>query len=126
MIRIIAAVSLNGIIGKNGQLPWNYPKDKKFFRDMTMGSSVIMGRKTYESMGSNPLEGRQTFVISSNNNLEHESKITVYNHMHQAAADFDYKKSPSAWLCGGARVYEEGMVYASEIWLTTVSYTHLR
>ena len=58
-ISLIVARSRNGIIGKEGKLPWHLPEDLKFFKQTTMGRPVIMGRHTWESIGR-PLPGRQT------------------------------------------------------------------
>ncbi|MCS6856999.1 MAG: dihydrofolate reductase [Sandaracinaceae bacterium] len=62
-IVIIAAVAQNGVIGKGGALPWHIPEDLRRFRAITMGHTVIMGRRTFESMGR-PLDGRRVIVIS--------------------------------------------------------------
>lgn len=64
-INLIVATSQNGVIGKNGKMPWNLSEDLKRFKKITDGSIVIMGRKTYESIGK-PLSGRYNFVISRN------------------------------------------------------------
>ena len=62
MISIVAAVSRNGVIGKDGGIPWDLPEDMAFFKRLTMGGTVIMGRKTYESIG-HPLLGRKNIII---------------------------------------------------------------
>lgn len=64
MISFVVAVSRNGIIGREGGLPWHIASDLKRFRDITMGKPVIMGRKTWESLPRKPLPGRQNIVIT--------------------------------------------------------------
>ena len=64
MIKIIAACSKNGVAGKDGKLPWNYSEDLAHFKKMTLNSTIIMGRKTYESIGK-PLPHRKNVVITS-------------------------------------------------------------
>lgn len=64
-ISLIAAVSKNGAIGKDGQLPWNMPDDLKFFREYTMGKILIMGARTADSLGA-PLRGRINIVVTHN------------------------------------------------------------
>ena len=59
----VAAVAKNRVIGKNGKLPWHFPADLKHFKELTWGSTVVMGRKTFESLGK-PLPGRENFVLS--------------------------------------------------------------
>ncbi|KKW34786.1 MAG: Dihydrofolate reductase [Candidatus Uhrbacteria bacterium GW2011_GWC2_53_7] len=63
-IVIIAAVAENGVIGRDGKLPWHIPEDLRRFRQLTLGHCVIMGRKTFESIGK-PLDGRKNIVITS-------------------------------------------------------------
>ena len=62
-ISLIVAVAENGVIGRNGELPWHIPADLKHFKSTTMGKPLIMGRKTFESIGK-PLPGRTMIVIT--------------------------------------------------------------
>ncbi len=62
-IVIVAAIGENNVIGRDGQLPWRLKSDLKYFRALTMGKPVIMGRKTFESIGR-PLEGRTNIVMT--------------------------------------------------------------
>jgi dihydrofolate reductase len=62
-IAFVVAVAENGVIGRNGQLPWRLPSDLKRFRKLTLGKPVVMGRKTYESIGK-PLDGRDNIVVT--------------------------------------------------------------
>lgn len=67
-LNLIAAVSRNGVIGKNGKMPWCVPEDLRWFREQTVGHPVIMGRKTYESIGK-PLANRSNIVITSRSEI---------------------------------------------------------
>jgi dihydrofolate reductase len=62
-LTLIAAVADNGVIGRNGALPWKLPEDLKHFRRLTLGNTVLMGRKTYDSLGK-PLDGRANWVLT--------------------------------------------------------------
>lgn len=62
---IVVAVAENGVIGREGDLPWHLPEDLKHFKNMTRGLPVVMGRATFESIGSKPLPGRHNFVVTS-------------------------------------------------------------
>src|SRR5450432_4711658 len=62
-LTFIAAVSRNGVIGKAGQIPWDLPEDRAFFRASTLGHAVIMGRRTWDEKGR-PLDGRRNIVVS--------------------------------------------------------------
>ena len=63
-IEIVVALAANGVIGKNGGLPWNLPADLKHFKNLTMGRPIIMGRRTFEEVGK-PLPGRRSIVVST-------------------------------------------------------------
>ena len=63
-LHLIAAVARNRVIGYNGQIPWNIPEDLQHFKELTMGHTVIMGRRTFASIGR-PLPGRENIVVTS-------------------------------------------------------------
>lgn len=118
MIKMIVAVSSNGIIGKDGSLPFEYSEDLKWFKKCTLNSVVIMGRRTFESIGK-PLPKRENIVISRN-------KIDVPGiETHKGIAEYFQSEKyrlcdqpTDYWFIGGASIYEEGMNWASEIYLT--------
>lgn len=116
MIKMIAAVSINGVIGANNKLPWNYPADMKYFRTSTANSTVIMGRKTFESVGCRALPKRRNIVVSSK--VVDSPNIETFGSLETALS----KTEGDVWLIGGAGIYEEGMTkkYVDEIYLTLV------
>lgn len=134
MIRLISAVSKNGVIGKDNSIPWDYPEDMKFFRKMTAGATVIMGRKTYNSIGR-PLPKRRNVVVTSSN-----EKIDGVELAHSFENAVDMVSTPMAavcqmtadgkqilpedkdniWLIGGSSIYRSGMMVADEIYLTLI------
>lgn len=115
-IRIISAVSLNGIIGVDNKIPWDYPEDMKFFRTSTANSVVIMGRKTYDSIGR-PLPKRRNIVVSRN--MQPVEGIEIASSTKHAL-DMCENESRDIWLIGGESVYAEGMEFADEIFLTMI------
>jgi dihydrofolate reductase len=125
MIGIIAAVSINGVIGiqkSNGKwdLPFHYPDDMQHFKETTNDSVVIMGRKTFESIGK-PLPKRENIVISSQN-LEING-VDCYTSIAKALASERMKLRDyltNTWFIGGAGIYQEAMLYADEIYLTLI------
>lgn len=125
MIKIISGVSQNGIIGKDGGIPWNYKDDMKHFKKMTTGHFVIMGRKTFESMGNKQLPKRNNIIVSSKCILSSDSNFeyvqinvgTLSDALYAASSDVENK---DIWLIGGTSIYEEGMKYAEEIHLTLI------
>jgi dihydrofolate reductase len=116
MIKMIAAVSINGVIGVDNKLPWNYPADMKYFRTSTANSTVIMGRKTFESVGCRALPKRRNIVISSK--VVDSPNIETFGSLETALS----KTEGDVWLIGGAGIYEEGMTkkYVDKIYLTLV------
>jgi len=114
-IILIAAVSLNGIIGKNNSIPWNYPEDTKRFRDLTKNNIIIMGRKTFESIGR-PLPNRTNIVVSRESINEVITKPTL----ELAIRECKNKEFNNIYLIGGENIYREGMKYADEIDLTII------
>ena len=119
IISLVAAASDNNVIGNNGQLPWKMPSDMKFFKDLTMGHVVIMGRKTYESMGK-PLQGRKNIVVTRNKSFKAEGCI-VLSSLIEAFNVFTDEKE--VFVIGGAQVYMQAMQKAHKIYLTRVHCT---
>lgn len=115
MIAMIAAVSQNGVIGREGKIPWDIPEDRKHFRELTMGNVIIMGRHTYEEIGY-PLPGRFTYLVSSTLQVETENCCTVSS-LEEA---LEQAEGRDVFICGGASLYEEGMFLADTLYITEV------
>ena len=95
-------------IGKDGKMPWHCPEDLKWFKDVTMGYPVIMGRKTYESI-KKPLVGRLNIVISTTMNINRETCVydnLVFAHSVEDAIEIAEKKSDKAFVIGGGSIYK--------------------
>jgi dihydrofolate reductase len=114
MIGMIYAVSPEGVIGLSGGIPWHHPGDLRRFMRVTVGSTVISGRATYESVGK-PLPRRRNIVVTTRS-LSAEGIETARN-LAEAIA---LAGQGDVWLIGGARIYEEGMKYADVIDVTYV------
>lgn len=114
-ITLIAAVSSNGVIGKNGKLPWKLNTDMQLFRANTLGKTVVMGRKTFESIGR-PLSGRNNIVFS--NNLSEGGNYQLVSSVDEALA----AKAPEQELMviGGAQIYALFLPIATKMILTEV------
>jgi len=111
----IAAMSENRAIGDQGKMPWNIPEEYAWFKKKTMGGTLIMGRKTYESIGK-PLPGRETVVISRNFSAE---GVTICNDIN--SLDKTLSKLPKPyWVCGGVEIYRQLLRYSSTLYLTRV------
>jgi dihydrofolate reductase len=115
---MIAAVSSNGVIGIENKLPFDYPADMKHFRAKTLNTTIIMGRNTFEGIGR-ALPKRRNIVITSRKLdvegiecFESISKFMEHNELDSTHVPQDM------WFVGGARIYEEGMNWATSIHLT--------
>ncbi len=114
----IVATGLNNEIGKDNKLLWHLPADLKFFKATTMGSPIIMGRKTYESIGR-LLPGRKNIIISRNTNLKIEG-AEIYTSFEDMIKNCKVDK---AFIIGGAEIYKLSMPYVDEIYRTLVKAT---
>lgn len=115
-IAIIVATDKNRLIGKDNDLPWKLSADLQYFRKVTMGKPIIMGRATHESIGR-PLPGRRNIVVTSNKDFQAEG-CTVVNSIEQAISAC--KDEQEAMVMGGASLYEQFLDKAQRIYLTQV------
>jgi dihydrofolate reductase len=111
---MIWAQSPEGVIGVGGRIPWRYPGDLRRFKAVTMGSTVVMGRRTFESVGK-PLPGRRNIVVTSRP-LDVPGVERVAS-IEEALARVE---SGDVWFVGGARIYEEAMKCVDVIDVTYV------
>lgn len=112
-LAIIAAIGKNRIIGKDGKIPWHISEDLKRFKRLTTGHVVLMGRKTWESLGK-PLSNRRNIVLSSQPVHGAESYRTIEEALTVL------KDEERVFAIGGARLYEELLPKADELYLTFV------
>lgn len=114
-VSIVVAASENNVIGKNNALLWRLPDDLKFFKSVTLGKPVIMGRKTYDSIGR-ALPGRKNIVISRQQSLAIPG-CTVVASLDAAWAAADAEEVA---VIGGAEIYRQALPIANTIYLTRV------
>ncbi|MEN8189199.1 MAG: dihydrofolate reductase [Thermodesulfobacteriota bacterium] len=117
-ITLICAMAANRVIGRNNRIPWHLPKELAFFKKVTMGHPIIMGRRTYESIGR-PLPGRRNIVLSRGSSSF--SGCEKVSSLEEALDDCRY--SDKVFLIGGAGVYELGLSYCDTIILTILDRT---
>lgn len=124
-MKIIAIVASTpqGVIGKNGTIPWYFPEDLQRFKEITMGHTVIMGRKTFESLGGKPLRGRFNIVLTSSMNFTaaDPGNLAFAGSMEEAIDIARWKDDECCFLIGGTRVYEEGLPLCDSVLLTQVN-----
>ncbi len=116
IVSIIAAMDRNHLIGNKNQLPWHLPADFAYFKNVTMGKPIIMGRKTFESIGK-PLPGRINIVLSRNPELQFEGVICVNNFSDAVAAVPDVAE---VMIIGGSTIYEMLLPQINRMYLTYV------
>jgi dihydrofolate reductase len=116
-IRAIAAVARNGVIGDGPRIPWHLPEDFRWFKQVTMGGILVMGRRTFESIGR-PLPGRETVVLSRTGFARGGVRIFADTSSLLAALATERRW---IWVCGGAQIYRELLPACSDLFLTRVA-----
>ncbi|HSC81149.1 MAG TPA: dihydrofolate reductase [Chitinolyticbacter sp.] len=114
MLAIVSAVGRNGVIGIDNKLPWRLPEDLKHFKALTMGSPMIMGRKTFESLPG-VLPGRRHLVVSRNTGWQAPG-AEAYSSLEAAIAAAGY----TAFVIGGGELYRLALPLADTLYLTEV------
>ena len=117
MIALVYAVSQNGVIGKDGGLPWHISSDLKHFKAVTMGKPVIMGRKTWDSLPRKPLPGRANIVITRHSGWQAEGALAAHDAEGALRLAGD---APEVCVIGGAEIFQAFLPKASRIYLTRV------
>lgn len=116
---MISATARNNVIGYNGRIPWNIPEDKAFFRQVTTGGIVIMGRRTYEDIGR-PLPNRFNIIVSRTKNFSSDNMRTAGSLEEAIDTGRKYNSEKDIFLCGGQKIYTLGMKYTQKIYLTEI------
>jgi dihydrofolate reductase len=114
-MKAIAAMSLNRVIGNEGKIPWHYPEDFKWFKRCTMGGTLLMGRKTFDSIGR-PLPGRKTVVLSRSGFSHPE--VTTISTLEEIET---LSLQGELFVVGGAEIYAQTLPLCSELFLTLIN-----
>jgi dihydrofolate reductase len=122
ILAMIVAIAENGVIGRDGDLPWRLSSDLKLFRRVTMGKPLIMGRKTFASLRK-PLDGRDTIVITRDQGFSAAGAIVVHSlaeALDRATECAARRGSDELFVIGGADIFREALPLAQRIYLTRV------
>ncbi|KUO55275.1 MAG: hypothetical protein APF80_01225 [Alphaproteobacteria bacterium BRH_c36] len=122
-VAFVVAVAENGVIGRNGELPWRLSSDLKLFRRLTMGKPIVMGRQTWDSLPKRPLDGRENIVVTRNDHLDAKGAHVVLDPISalQLARDFAQKSGvDEIAVIGGAAIYEALLPQADRMYWTAV------
>lgn len=122
-IIIIAAIAKNGVIGKeNGEMPWHVKEEFQHFKKTTLGSVVIMGRKTFETLGK-PLKGRENIIVTRNKDFKAEFEETkIYYSLDESIKYCKTQKFEKAFIIGGGQIYKQAMSIADEMILSFMKF----
>lgn len=121
-LAIIVAQSSNRVIGIENRLPWHLPEDLKYFKSVTMGKPIVMGRKTFESIGR-PLPGRKNIVITRQSDWQADG-VAVTHSLDEALAMGRSAAAEASvgevMVIGGAEIYREALSLAETLYVTEV------
>nr|WP_297461800.1 dihydrofolate reductase [uncultured Halomonas sp.] len=121
-VAMIAALSRNRVIGVGNQLPWYLPEDLKFFKRITLGKPLVMGRKTFESIGR-PLPGRLNIVVTRDASFVHDG-VRVCHDLASALELADHQATidgaEEIAVIGGGEIFTQAMPSATRLYLTEV------
>ncbi len=118
-VSIVVAVSDGGVIGCNNSIPWDIPEDLRNFRSITMGSSIVMGRKTFESIGRK-LPGRTNIVLSRQTKIKVPEGVILTSDFNTSIKE-GLKYSKEVFVIGGEEVYKLALKVANKMYLTKVN-----
>jgi len=117
-IHIIAARSLNNVIGRGSDIPWKVKGEQKLFKEITMGGTLIMGRVTFESIGR-PLKGRSTIIVTRKKEFQHDGCQVA--HSIDEALLLAKQIGKTIFVVGGGELYRQCLPLADRVHLTTIN-----
>ncbi|MGE7759810.1 dihydrofolate reductase [Peribacillus sp. NPDC097895] len=120
MISLIVAMDQNRVIGKNNQLPWHLPADLQYFKKVTMGHPIVMGRKTFESIGR-VLPGRENVIVTRNQDFKAEGCVVLHDILQIKTYADDSDKE--VFVIGGAEIFKEIMPVTDRLYITEIHET---
>lgn len=121
MLSMIVAMGKGNVIGKDNQMPWHYPEDLRYFKEVTMNKTVIMGSKTYESILTTlkkPLPNRHHVILTKDKAKYRE--METYHSIEDALANY-LKKEEEVFVIGGASIYKQFLPFADRLYITHIN-----
>jgi dihydrofolate reductase len=117
-LSLLVAADEHNVIGKNNQLPWHLPNDLKYFKNLTWGLPIVMGRKTFESIGK-PLPGRKNIVITRNKDYQADG-VEVVHQIENAIEVARQAGAREVFVIGGAEIFNSVFGKTDRIYLTRI------
>lgn len=118
IVSLLLAASENNVIGKDNALPWHLPDDLKYFKNLTWGLPILMGRKTFESIGK-PLPGRKSIVITRDKEWGHDG-VAVVHSIEEGIGKAEGFGALEIFVIGGAQIFNTALPTANRIYLTRI------
>ncbi len=123
-LSLIVATAHDNVIGRNNELPWHLPQDLKYFKAVTLGKPIIMGRKTFESIGK-PLPGRTNIVVTRQKNWNFSGVLVAKSiedaiDVAQAFRNEQHTSAEEIMVIGGAEIYRSALEIADRVYLTKI------
>ena len=121
-IALIYARAANGVIGKDGTMPWHLPEDLAHFKQLTLGAPVIMGRKTWDSLPPRfrPLPGRANIVVTRQENWSQTGTQRSFS-LREALQIAEQSNPATVWVIGGAQIYAQALPMAQRVEVTEIA-----
>ncbi|RFB16869.1 dihydrofolate reductase [Bacillus sp. HNG] len=117
MISLLLAMDKNQLIGKDNDLPWRLPADLAYFKRVTMGHPIIMGRKTYDSIGR-PLPGRENIIVTRDTSYKAEGCKVI--HSIDEIVKMSEETEQELFVIGGAEIFKEILPYSDRLYITVI------
>jgi dihydrofolate reductase len=121
MISIITAYDQNRLIGNDSSLPWHIPADLKYFKQLTEGRIVVMGRKTFESLGK-PLPNRINIVLTNNKESFYSRGCLVFDSLYALLNFIDIFSDEEVFIIGGSSIYSQFLPYVNRLYVTKIEH----
>ncbi|MEK5442164.1 MULTISPECIES: dihydrofolate reductase [unclassified Fredinandcohnia] len=118
MISLLVAMDRNQLIGKNNDLPWRLPADLAYFKRVTMGHTIIMGRKTYDSIGR-PLPGRENIIVTRDTSYKAEGCKVI--HSIEEIVKMNQQTDQELFVIGGAEIFKEILPHSDRLYITEIN-----
>lgn len=122
MISLLVAMDRNHVIGLNNGMPWHLPKDLKFFKEKTIGNTIIMGRKTFSSIGR-VLPERKHIVVTKNKDITLPNGVEIVHDIDQIKELDKINPSDELFVIGGGKIFEHVLPFAERMYITLIDET---
>ena len=118
IISMISAVAENRVIGNKNSLPWHLPADFKYFKEATLGKTIVLGLNTFKSIGEKPLPDRKNIILNNDINYVPPEGCFVAHSIEELIKMTE--NEPEVMICGGASVYKQFLPLAKRLYLTYI------